>query len=71
MRAKCIPQKVNSRYRFFLFMITPLLIGLFITMTLSSLAHAGPGWDRKDEASIRPSPITQGWIPFEEQDVKP
>jgi hypothetical protein len=63
MRAKYIPQKTNQRYRFFLLMTVPFFLGLLIA--LISLAHGE--WDRKDEPSLRPSPITQGWIPFEEQ----
>lgn len=60
MRTKCIPQKTNLRSAFFLFMIVPLFIGLLFTF----ISNAHGGWDQ--EQILRPSPITQGWVPFEE-----
>lgn len=62
MRVKCIAQKTNKKYRFFLMMIVPLLIGLFIIF--SSMAHAE--WYKKDDPLK--SPLKQGWAVFE---VKP
>lgn len=60
MRTKCIPQKTNLRYAFFLFMIMPLFIGFLFTF----ISNAHGEWDH--EQTLRPSPITQGWILFEE-----
>lgn len=63
MKTKAINKETTKVY-FFLLMIVPLLIGLFITFT--SLTHAE--WDRKDESTLRPSPLAQGWTQFGGQD---
>ena len=57
MKAKCIAQKRTKSYKFFLFMIVPLLIGVMIS--LISLTHAK--WDQKDDKLLQ-SPVRQGWM---------
>jgi hypothetical protein len=50
MKAKCIAQKTNKSYKFFLLMIVPLLIGAMIALT--SFSHAK--WDEKDASLCNP-----------------
>ncbi|MBY0500481.1 MAG: hypothetical protein K2P93_00575 [Alphaproteobacteria bacterium] len=65
MKTKAINKETAKVYSFFLLMVVPLLIGLFIMF--SSLTHAE--WDGKDESHLRPSPLTQGWTQFGSQDL--
>lgn len=59
MKAKCIKQTSHKSYKFFLYMIAPLLIGTLIALT--SLANA----DWKTEESLLISlPSEQGWIEY-------
>lgn len=67
MKAKAISNDVNTRKRFFLLMIVPLLIGLMITLT----NFANADWDQKDpRLLLRPSPIKQGWTQIETHQVQ-
>ena len=60
MKAKAIHQKKLTKAQFFLLMIVPLFIGMFIT--LSSAGNAI--WEEKEQASK--SPLKQGWVEFKE-----
>ena len=58
MKAKCVVQKKAKSYKFFLFMIVPLLIGAMISCI--SLTYAK--WDQKDIKLLKSSPVQQGWV---------
>lgn len=57
MKVKYLYQKALTQKQFFLLMVAPVLIGLFIT--LSSCAHAE--WNQKDDPLLFQSPKQQGW----------
>lgn len=57
MRVKCIRQKRITQKQFLLLMITPLFIGILITLT--SLAHGE--WNKNDDPLLLHSPQKQGW----------
>ena len=58
MKVKCIHYNTKTKKHFFLLMIAPILIGLFITIT--SLAHAE--WNQKDDPLLLQAPKKQGWV---------
>lgn len=57
MKAKAIAMETNSKKRFFLLMIVPLLIGLMISLT--SMARAE--WKTSEDSLHKKSPTEQGW----------
>lgn len=58
MKIKAIPNHTNSKKRFFLLMIVPLLIGFMISLT--SFAHAE--WETSNDPLLHKSPTKdQGW----------
>lgn len=64
MKASILHHKILTQKQFFLLMVVPLLIGVFITLT--SLAHAE--WNKKDDPHLLKNPTKQGWIQVEERD---
>ncbi len=57
MKVKCISQKEDEHYKFFLRMIVPFTIGMMIFST--SLAYGV--WSEEDP-NLSVSPYKQGWI---------
>lgn len=53
-----ICNNINTRKKFFLLMIVPLLIGLMISFTNAARAE----WDSNDH--VLQSPLSQGWKPI-------
>lgn len=66
MKAQAICNNLNSRRRFFLLMIAPLLIGLMITLTSSARAN----W-AEDDVLLKNSPEQQGWKPIKIYKISP
>lgn len=64
MKAKAIPYKGNENYKFVLFFLAPLILGLLITFQSAAKAEWGP----QDQLSSL-SPLSQGWEELQEQDV--
>lgn len=64
MKTKAISQKKLTKKEFFLLMIAPLLIGVFIT--LLSVSSANASWKDKEEG-VNKSPLLQGWVEFQDK----
>lgn len=58
MQAKAIVYKPNETYKFILFQVVPLALGILITC--QSIANAN--WDDPDPLLIE-NPVNQGWNP--------
>lgn len=67
MKSKVIPNDTNTKRRFFLLMIAPLLIGLMISLT--TFVHAG--WNDQDDPLLSHSPKEQGWHPYSVSNKQP